>query len=514
MTAEGLVRSAYVRVEWLFAALTDPRRAERSILLALLGYLAAWSVYAAIAKSSQDIHPDMAEMAAWSQAVLLGTPKHPPLAVWLVRGWFSVFPREDWAYYLFAMLFPTVALWITWRLSADYLPNDKRVVGIALLTLVPFYNFQALKFNANTVLTPFWAATTWWFLRSFTTRRLAWAILAGIGAALTMLGKYWSVTLLAGLGIAALSDQRRDLYFRSPAPYVTLAAATILITPHVDWLIANNFLPFRYAIEAHPATMATDAISILEFIGASISYVAVPGVLAAYAAQPDPKAMSDMLWPVDRDRRMLVLAFICPFLFAALIAVVFRAEIQTLWAMSMLTLLPIVALSSPCITVPRPAAVRIVGLAVLFPVVMIFLSPFVAIYVHREGLPNYESDYRLIGEAITRLWRAQTDKPLRIVGSYSNIANGAVFYIPGRPLTFNIINPMETPWIDDAIIRQIGMAMVCPEQMVTCVPMMRAFAEHYGAAASDHFTVERTYLGIAGRRERYDAMIVLPEPRS
>ena len=32
----------------------------------------------------------------------------------------------------------------------------KRVVGIALLNLVPFYNFRAIKFNANTVLTPLW----------------------------------------------------------------------------------------------------------------------------------------------------------------------------------------------------------------------------------------------------------------------------------------------------------------------------------------------------------------------
>ena len=35
------------------------------------------------------------------------------------------------------------------------------MVGIAL-TLVPFYNFHALKFNANAVLTPLWAVATWW----------------------------------------------------------------------------------------------------------------------------------------------------------------------------------------------------------------------------------------------------------------------------------------------------------------------------------------------------------------
>jgi hypothetical protein len=44
---------------------------------------------------------------------------------------------------------------------AHYPPPGKRVVGMALLTLVPFFNFHAIKFNANTVLTPIWAMATW-----------------------------------------------------------------------------------------------------------------------------------------------------------------------------------------------------------------------------------------------------------------------------------------------------------------------------------------------------------------
>ena len=129
-----------------------------------------WSLYGAIAKGSQDIHFDMGEMVAWSRVVGIGTPKHPPLAAWLVGAWFKVFPHTDWAYYLFAMVLATLALWIAWLLSARYLEAEKRVAGLMLLTLVPFFNFHALKYNANTVLIPLWATTTWWFLRSYETR--------------------------------------------------------------------------------------------------------------------------------------------------------------------------------------------------------------------------------------------------------------------------------------------------------------------------------------------------------
>ena len=63
--------------------------------------------------------------------------------------WFALFPIADWSFYLLAMTMPAIALWIAWRLAADYLDAEKRVLALALLMLVPFFNFHALKFNPN-----------------------------------------------------------------------------------------------------------------------------------------------------------------------------------------------------------------------------------------------------------------------------------------------------------------------------------------------------------------------------
>ena len=110
---------------------------------------------------------------------------------------------------------------------------------------VPFFNFHALKFNVNTVLMPLWAATTFWFLRSYRTRSAVYAALAGIGAAACMLGKYWSVFLLAGLAVAALIDRRRAAYFRSAAPWITCAVGLLVLAPHLVWLCAERFRAVR-----------------------------------------------------------------------------------------------------------------------------------------------------------------------------------------------------------------------------------------------------------------------------
>src|SRR5262249_7455706 len=85
--------------------LVDKTRCNRAMLLLLTGYTATWTLYASIARSSQDLHPDMTELISWSRDDFsLGHIKHPPLAAWLVRLWFSVFPQTDLSYYLLAML--------------------------------------------------------------------------------------------------------------------------------------------------------------------------------------------------------------------------------------------------------------------------------------------------------------------------------------------------------------------------------------------------------------------------
>src|SRR4249919_1630752 len=220
-------------------AIVDPARRERTVLASLLIYVLLWTAYGTIAKSSQGLHPDMTEIVAWSRDLSLGYLKHPPFAAWLVWLWFSVFPLTEWFYYLLAMLVPGIALWIVWRISADYLDVEKRIVGIALLTFVPFFNFHALKYNVNTVLLPLWAATTWFFLMSVRTRRTFWAILAGVAAACAMLGKYWSIFLLAGLGLAVLLDKRRTAYFRSASPWITIGSGLIVLAPHLLWLFES-----------------------------------------------------------------------------------------------------------------------------------------------------------------------------------------------------------------------------------------------------------------------------------
>ena len=72
-------------------------------------------------------------------------------------------------------------------------------------------------------------------------------------------------------------------------------------------------------------------------------------------------------------------------------------------------------------------------------------------------------------QAVDRIWRATTDKPLRFVGSYTNVVNGVSFYLPSRPSTLEINEPAVTPWADPESVARAGIALVCPEPETVCM---------------------------------------------
>jgi 4-amino-4-deoxy-L-arabinose transferase-like glycosyltransferase len=519
----------------LLDALSDRKRRGRAAVAVLAAYCAVWTVYAVIAKASQDFHFDMGEMVAWSREVTFGTPKHPPLPAWLIGAWFSVFPLTSWAYDLFAMIGAAVSIGIAFVLSTRYLDGVKSAVGLAFLTLVPFFNFHAFKFNANSAMMPWWALTTWLFLRSFEAavappppypppqagerKRppavIMFAALAGVAAAAAMMVKYWAVVLLGGMVIAALCDSRRRAYFTSAAPYVTAAAGAVAMLPHLAWLWLHDFSSFGYIADSHPGTRLESFVSGLGYFAGAIGYAVVPIVLTAAAARPSPAAVADALWPQDEEskapRRLAVLVFFLPLVLPTLLAVASSEKAVSLWAFGGMTLLPIVLLSSPRIVIPRPAAVRILGIAAAFPFLAVLAAPVVAVVTHINGVANYGSQYSLIADAASKFWHEATGRPVRLVGSHDNVMNGSVFYFPDRPSTFDFQNAQLTPWADAARIARDGALLYCPVAEKGCMDAMNRRAAAAKESRHTEVDISRTFLGVAGPVTRYAIVAILPE---
>jgi hypothetical protein len=337
------------------------------------------------------------------------------------------------------------------------------------------------------------------------------AALAGFAAAGAMLTKYWSVVLLAALVIGAASDPRRKLYFGSAAPLITVAAGVAALSPHLVWLYLHDFGAFGYALESHPGTVLEAFVSGLGYMAGALGYAIVPILLTGIAAKPAPADVADMLWPGDPRRRLPVIVFALPLVLPMLMAVATAEKVVSLWAIGGMTLLPVVLLSSPRIVIPRLAAIRILAIAVFFPLLAVLVAPIVAVVTHFNGIPNYGTQYSLIAEAAGKVWRETTGEPLRLIGSYDNVLNGTAFYFPDRPSTLEIVNPGLTPWTDEARIARQGILLYCPVAEIRCMDALNRRAAAVPRGRRVEVDISRTFLGISGPVTRYAIAAIPPQ---
>ena len=492
------------RLARLRAALTDPARQDRTVLILLALNWVVWTAYGTMAKAPQGLHPDMTEIVAWSRDLALGYLKHPPFAAWLAAGWFAIMPMAEWSYYALAMLMPVAALWIAWRLMGDYLDAEKRVAGLALLTLIPFFNFHALKYNVNTVLLPLWAATALWFLRSVRTRDALYAALAGAAAALSMYGKYWSVFLVAGLVVAALIDRRRGVYFRSPAPWITIAVGLVVLAPHLKWLFDNHFAPFSYAMTIHgEKSLATAAMSTLGYLGGSLGYAALPLVIVAVMARR-VAVLADAAWPHDDERRLVAAAFWAPLLLPVLAAIAGKTEITSLWSMSAWTLLPVVLLSPSALNVRPIDTERLLALAIALPLVMLVASPAIAWFTRDKAHPA-EAQARLLAQEVDRDWKNLTPAPLRFVGGEASLVDGVVTWSADRPRSLT-----STPAPPAAELARDGEAIVCFADNSGCKSDAAARAKDRPGSRVVESTILRAFFRSLGKPQGYTITLIPP----
>ena len=490
----------------LIDALKRPKRRDRTVLAILGGYLFIWTLYGVIAKSNQDLHVDMTELIAWSRDLAFGFPKHPPFAAIIVRGWFAWFPIDDWAYYLLAILTPTMTLWIAWQLFADYLPPTKRVIALCLLTFIPFFNFHALKFNVNTVLMPLWAVTTFWFLRSYRTRSPAYAALAGVSAALCMVTKYWSTFLLVGLIVAAISDRRRRAYFRSSAPWITVLVGMAVISPHIGWLQKHNFSPMEYAVSVHGGQSYADAIwAAVRYCADAIAYVLVPSAVVLLIARPKATTLMEMAWPADPDRRLVAVAFWVALWIPIVPAMLWGIGINAIWTMASWTLLPVLLLSPHSVRISRVPVRWVFASAILLPCAMLIVAPAVALVVFKRGLPPELTQTKMLAEQVQLAWRAMTPEPLRYVGGNSNLAYGVVTYAYDRPQALPGL-PERPP----ARLRNSGVSLVCEATDDGCIAQSSRIAALNPASRTTKIELVRNYWGIPGQPQRYVIFLVPP----
>jgi 4-amino-4-deoxy-L-arabinose transferase-like glycosyltransferase len=488
-----------------------------AILLAL--FVAAWTVFHVLAHASLDLHPDIVEAYAWSLHPSAGYYKHPPLSGLVPAAWFLVFPAQDWAFHLLAMVNAGAALFAIDRIARLYVSGDKRLLVLLLLLLTPFYQFHAQRFSTNPMLLSTWPLATWCFLRAFQTRGVAWSAAAGLTAALAMLAKYFSIYLIGACVVAALAHPARWTYLRSPSPWISAAVGLLVLAPHLAWLTSAPYTPFGHVYAAHAGVSQWSVLaSVGTYLLGGIGYVALPLAAYAFVVRPDRRLLRETLWPADADRRMLVVLLAAQLLLPALSAPFLRVELTSLWTMQSWFLLPVVLLA-PASSLPSPAggggvgrgltrtkAVAVAAAVLLTTVLALVAAPVAAWVKHVNGTRHGEAYYRAISDEVTREWRRHSDRPLRIV--MGDLAWAVTFYSPDHPDAVWGFHLGLAPWVTPERVAREGYAIVCDQPQCADEAGRRAAAAP--RAIRRDVEVSRRFLGREGLTAGFVILVVPP----
>ncbi len=425
----------------------------------------------------------------------------------MAAAWFAVFPVADWSFRLLAMVNAAVALFAVERIARLYLPGDKRLLVLLLLLLTPFYQFHAQRFASNQVLLSTWPIATYCFLRAFASRGALWSAAAGAAAGVAMLGKYFSIYLVAAFIVAALAHPARWAYLRSPSPWISAVVGLFVIAPHLHWLTTAAFTPFDYVYAAHGGSSRVEVIaSIATYLLGGIGYVALPIVVYLISVRPDRRILAETLWPSDPDRRLLVVLLAGQILLPALSAPFLGVELTSLWTMQGWFLLPIVLLAPQAATVTRSGAVFTAAAVIAVTVLALLAAPAIAWTKHVGGTKHGESLYRLLSDEITRQWHRDMHRPLTIV--MGDLAEAVTFYSPDHPDSVPGFDLRVAPRVSPERLAREGYAVLCDQPACTNEAARRAAVEPH--AVQRELELSRRYLGRQGPNARFSIVLVPP----
>jgi 4-amino-4-deoxy-L-arabinose transferase-like glycosyltransferase len=443
-------------VAWLVASATDPRtRLWLVIQLAVL-HAVIWTFILINLKAAQDVHMDVAEAYAWGQKFLLGYGKHPPLSGWIAGLWFKVFPPTDWATYALAMATVSVGMVICWLIALRVVDARRAFLVVVMVALYPIFNFKGFKYNPDLLQLVTLPLVVLAYLNAFEKRSWQSGVLLGLAGTLALMTKYWVLTMIGAIGLAALIHPDRLKFLTSPAPWVAIATLVVAMIPHFIWLAEAHFVPLTYAGDTYSLT---DRAQINELARGyavhNLALLALPVALAALAMAlvppwlkllvRDPLAIVTRAWARGPNPGVNVSQALNVWIIQIIVAVGpplgalgFGIYMKTDWGISLFFLVPLALVAIPALRVQRASLFNIAAIWFVLSLATLAASPWIAareMAANASNTATYGARSELARE-LTQAWHTRFGSRWAIVAGTMETIQPMAFYSPDHPSPF------------------------------------------------------------------------------
>lgn len=444
------------------------RRRPETVLAVVLGlHLVVWTLLPILV--SRNLQLDLAEDLALGREWQLGYWKHPPLPWWLADLAYRAVPDVR-IVYLLGPLSAVIAMYVVWRLAREVVDPIAALLAVLAVEGIHFFNFSVPKFAHDHTLLFLWPLTAWFLYRGLVHGRARDWLLAGICLALCFWSKYTAFAFAATLGLFLLLDQQARQAWRTRGPYLMALAFLIVLAPHLWWLVASGFPPFRY-VEARAVT-ATRWYQYLTFplqwtIGQALYLLPAIGLVVLLVARP--RGSSGALLPdAGFARRYVTAIAVGPFLVTTIAALLLGRLPIAMWGFALWSFAPLALLMW---FAPRPERyglfarawlVVFLAMPLVYGAVELF-EPFVRDRPKATQFPG-----RAMAQEITRAWHEKYGAPLVYVSQFASrspgagefAANNVAVYSSDRPHVIVHGDLSLSPWVDPADLKRRGVVLV------------------------------------------------------
>jgi 4-amino-4-deoxy-L-arabinose transferase-like glycosyltransferase len=510
---------------WLLASASDRGAAPALVIGFAAVHALLWTFILINLKAAQDVHMDVAEAFAWGQKFQLGYGKHPPLAGWIAGLWFKMFPVVDWATYLLAMTTLACGMVISWLIALRVVDYRRAFFVVVMLALFPIFNFKGFKYNPDLLQLVTLPLLVLAYLNAFEKRSVRSGVLLGLAGALALMTKYWVLTMIGAVGIAALIHPDRLKFLRSPAPWVAIAVAIVAMIPHLIWLRGVDFVPLTYAGDVYGlSNRAQSAALVLNYVGHNLALLAVPVVLAGLALGwrdilRGPSVASPRIWSRGTNAGVNTSQALNIWIIQIVVAVgppigglIFTVYMKTDWGISLFFLTPLSLVAIPALRIQKIALFRITTIWLVLTLATLGASPYIAAREIVEN-PNAASSYGArsqLARELTETWHTRFHTRWAVVAGTTEIGEPMTFYSTDHPAPFT---PGEV-WssgltsLDEA--KRLGFIGIC-DTSDGRLPICEAWMAANGKDAEQlTITTQRFFQGHPGPAITWKVYVVPP----
>jgi 4-amino-4-deoxy-L-arabinose transferase-like glycosyltransferase len=500
-------------VAWVAASASDPKASLWLVIGFAAVHAALWTLILANLKAAQDVHMDVAEAFAWGQKFQFGYGKHPPLAGWLAGLWFKLFPVADWSTYALAMTTLGCALVICWLIALRVVDRRRAFFTVVMLALYPVFNFKGFKYNPDLLQLVTLPLLVLAYLNAFDKRSVRAGLWLGLAGALALMTKYWVLTMIGAIGLAALLHPDRLKFLSSPAPWVAIATLAVAMIPHLLWLKEVDFVPLTYVGDVYGLeSRAQNVQLVLGYIGHNLGLLAAPVALAALALcwptrWRTPLTSIRRAWSPGVNAGVNLSQALNIWIIQGVVAIgpplgalIFTVYMKTDWGISLFFLTPLALLAIPALRVRKIALFHIAAVWLVISLAALGASPLIAAYEIGRN-PNAANTYASrssLARELTEAWRARFTTRWAVVAGTTEVGEPMTFYSPDHPAPFTPGEVWSSGLTSLEEAKRLGFIGICDTtdyRLPTCEAWMNANAANAERLA---ITTQRFFHGHAG----------------